>query len=336
MIQYIASVLTIGSVFCIFALALNVRYGWMGELDISLFAFVAIGAYVSAVTTLPPSALPPPDHYILGLHLPFLVGVLFAMIVCGLLSALVGAVALRSLRGDYFAITTVATTLIIYAVISQNTYIFDGFAGLYGLPQPFNSVLNLDPDIYALFYLGMCLVTLAGVYLFLERLYRSPFGRALRSGREDERAAAAFGRDVYFLKLKAYVIGGVIAGMGGAFLAHYLSAFNPYAWDTAEVFLLYAALFVGGAGNQRGVLMGTFFVAVLIQEATRYLPPIPGHPEAESAIRFILIGLLIIGVLRFRPQGILPEPRAKDPALPQPPPSSPDRLGLAAVGSARD
>jgi branched-chain amino acid transport system permease protein len=317
-IQYAASVLTLGAIFCILALALNVRYGWMGELDISLFAFVAIGAYVSGVTTLPPSALPPPDHYILGLQMPFLAGVAFAMLVCGVLSLLVGAVALRSLRGDYFAITTVATTLIIYAVISQSTYVFNGFAGLYGLPQPFNGTLGLGPNEYALFYLGLCLLALVLVYLFLERLYGSPFGRALRSAREDEAAAAAFGRNVYLLKLKGYVIGGVVAGMGGAFLAHFLSAFNPYAWDTAEVFLLYAALFVGGVGNQRGVLLGTAFVAVLIQEATRYLPTIPGHSDAQSALRFILIGLLIIGVLRFRPQGLLPEPRARDvePAAP--------------------
>ena len=313
MIPYISSVLTLGTIFCILALALNVRYGWTGELDISLFAYVAIGAYISGVTTLPPSKLPPPDHYILGLSQPFLVAVVLAMVVCGILSLLVGAVALRSLRGDHFAITTVATTLIIYAVISQVTYVFNGFEGLYGLPQPFNRVLGLDADLYSLFYLGICLVGLLLVYLALERLYHSPFGRALRSTREDEIAAAAFGRNVYLLKLQGYVVGGVIAGMGGALLAHFLTAFNPYAWDTAEVFLLYAAIFVGGVGNQRGVLLGTIFVVVLIQEATRYLPAIPGHADAESAIRFILVGLLIIGVLKWRPQGLLPEPRARDP-----------------------
>jgi branched-chain amino acid transport system permease protein len=313
-IPYISSVLTLGTIFCILALALNVRYGWTGELDISLFAFVAIGAYVSAVTTLPPSKMPLPNHYILGLSQPFLVGVLFAMIACGVLSLVVGSIALRSLRGDHFAITTVATTLIIYAVISQATFIFNGFAGVYGLPEPFNAFLKLESDAYSLFYLGLCLLALLGTYLFLERLYGSPFGRALRSTREDEVAAAAFGRNVYLLKLQGYVVGGVIAGMGGALLAHFLTAFNPYAWDTAEVFLLYAAIFVGGVGNQRGVLLGTLFVIVVIQEATRYLPQIPGHADAESAIRFILIGLLIIGILRWRPQGLLPEPRAKDPA----------------------
>lgn len=329
MITYIASALTLGTIFCILALALNVRYGWTGELDISLFAYVAIGAYISAVTTLPPSRLPPPDHYILGLSQPFLVGVIFAMIACGILSLLVGAVALRSLRGDHFAITTVATTLIIYAVISQNTYIFNGFEGVYGLPQPFNTLMDLSPDAYSLFYLGLCLVALGGVYVFLERLYRSPFGRALRSTREDEIATAAFGRNVYLLKLQGYVVGGVVAGLGGALLAHFLTAFNPYAWDTAEVFLLYAALFVGGAGNQRGVLLGTIFVVVLIQEATRFLPEIPGHADAQSAIRFILVGLLIIGVLKWRPQGILPEPRAKDPVTQRPM----DRVVAIAEGS---
>ena len=312
MITYVASALTLGTIFCILALALNVRYGWTGELDISLFAYVALGAYTSAVTTLPPSHLPPPDHYILGLSQPFVVGVIAAMLVCGVASLLVGAVALRSLRGDYFAITTVATTLIIYAFISQNTYIFNGFEGVYGLQQPFSGWPDLGPDASSVAYLVLCLVALGGVYLFLERLYHSPFGRALRSTREDEVATAAFGRSVYALKLQGYIVGGVIAGLGGALLAHFLTAFNPYAWDTAEVFLLYAAIFVGGAGNQRGVLLGTIFVVVLIQEATRFLPEIPGHADAQAAIRFILVGLLIIAVLKWRPQGLLPEPRARD------------------------
>jgi ABC-type branched-subunit amino acid transport system permease subunit len=170
---------------------------------------------------------------------------------------------------------------------------------------------------------------LALVYLFLEHLYRSPFGRALRATREDETAAAAFGRNVYLMKLQGYIIGGVIAGLGGSLLSHFLTAFNPYAWDTAEVFLLYAALFVGGVGNQRGVLLGTLFVAVIIQEATRYLPSIPGHAEAESAIRFILIGVLIIGVLKWRPQGLLPEPRARDPMTLEPV----DQVAVVAEGT---
>lgn len=312
MIDYIVSALTVGAIFTIFSLALNVRWGWSGDLDLSVFGFIALGAYTAAVFTVGPSNLDPPNNYILGLHMPFLVGLLAAMVVCGIFAVIVGTIALRSLRGDYFAITTLATTLILYAVISQFTPLFDGYTGVFAIPQPFESFLNLDPKVYNYFFLGLCVVIVAIIYVVLQRLFKSPFGRALRAEREDERAAAAFGRNVFALKLKAYVIGGMIAGVGGALFAHYLGVWSPYAWDTSETFLLLGAILIGGIGNLRGVIIGNFFIAVLIQEVTRYLPAIPGHPESSDAIRFIAVGLLILAVLRWRPQGLIPEPRDKD------------------------
>jgi ABC-type branched-subunit amino acid transport system permease subunit len=146
----------------------------------------------------------------------------------------------------------------------------------------------------------------------VEMLYRSPFGRALRSIREDEVAAAAFGRDVFKLKLKAYVIGGVIAGLAGSLLVNFLTAWSPAAWTPIETFLLYAAIFVGGTANNRGVVVGAFFIFVFIQEVTRFIPVVHIGETALAAARDISIGLLIIAVLWFRPQGILPEPRARD------------------------
>jgi branched-chain amino acid transport system permease protein len=320
-IDYVVSALTVGAIFTILSLALNVRWGWSGDLDLSVIAYSAVGAYVSAVITVGPSPLAPPDGYILGLHGPFILALAAATVVCGVLSLLVGVVALRSLRGDYFAIVTLGTSLILYAVISQYTPLFNGFEGIFGIPQPFESVLNLDPRTYLYFYFGFCLVVLAVIYIVLQRLFRSPFGRALRAIREDELAAAAFGRDVFRMKLSAYVIGGVLAGVAGALFAHYLSVWNPYAWDTSETFLLLGAILIGGSGSIRGVIAGNFFIVVLIQEITRFIPPIPGHEEAGSAIRFIVVGLLILAVLRWRPEGLIPEPRDRDdgplpPAVP--------------------
>ena len=312
MIDYIVSALTVGVMFTIFSLALNVRWGWSGDLDLSVMAYVAVGAYTAAVFMVGPSKLPPPEHWILGLHQPFIVAVLAAMVVCGVLSLIVGTIALRSLRGDYFAITTLATTLIIYAFISQYLPLFDGFEGVVGIPQPFETVLNLDPSTYNYFYFAFCVVALVLVYLILQAIIRSPFGRALRAVREDELASKAFGRNVFGLKLTAYVIGGMFAGLGGALFAAYLGVWNPYAWDTSETFLLLGAILIGGSGNLRGVILGTFFIVVLIQEATRFLPTIPGHEDAATAIRFIAVGVLILAVLRWRPQGLLPEPRDKD------------------------
>jgi branched-chain amino acid transport system permease protein len=308
--QYLVGLATTGVIFAIIALALNVRWGWAGEFDIALFAFVAIGAYVYSVITLPPSNLPPPGGYILGLRWPFLIGVIAAVIIAGLLSAIAGAVALRKLRDDYFGITTLAIALILALVIGQYTPLFDGYEGLYGMPQPLSSVGALGPDGGN--YLIICIIALIVTYLVLERLVKSPFGRTVRSVREDDTASAAFGRNVYQVKLKAYILGGCVAGLGGALLAAYITAFNPYGWTPTETFLIYAAIFIGGTGNSLGVIIGAFFVEVGIQEVTRYIPQIGSNASSGDAIRLVVIGLLIVAILWFRPQGILPERRARD------------------------
>lgn len=312
MIAYIVGVITLGVIISIFCLGLNVRYGWAGEFDLAYYAFIALGAYMYIVIVLPRNTLPPPNAYILGWSMPFVVGMLGAVIVSAIGSLLVGAVALRKLRADYFAIVTVATSLIAYTVISQDFGLFNGYNGVFGVPPPLNGILNLDPTTYSYLLLGICLVGLGIVYVLLELLYRSPFGRTLRAIREDETAAAAFGRNVYVAKLKAYVIGGMVAGFGGSLLAIYLTAFNPASWSSFETFLLYAAVILGGTANSRGVVVGTFVTLVGITEGTRFLPTIPGHADAAAALRNITIGALILIVLRFRPQGLLPEPRDRD------------------------
>lgn len=309
MIQYIASIATEGMIFSVMALGLNVIWGWVGDFDIAFYGYVAVGVYMAMVTTI--GRLPPPDEYILGWHLPFLAAVPIAMASAALLSLFVGAVALRKLRASYYAITTLSTVLILQIFISNYTPLFNGYNGLYGMEQPFNESLNLSPQLYPFFFLAVCTAVLVIVYLVLERLSNSPFGRALRAVREEERAAAAFGRNIYTLKLKAYVLGATIGGLGGALFAAYLGAFNPSAWSPIETLLLYAAIFVGGSGNTRGVILGVFLVSVVFQEITRFVPNV-GNASFSAAVREILIGILILVTMRYRIQGLLPEPRSKD------------------------
>jgi ABC-type branched-subunit amino acid transport system permease subunit len=328
MLNYWVSVLTIGTIFALATVGLNVKWGWAGELDLAMFAYIAVGAYMYSVTVLPKSNLTPPNHYDLGLSMPVIVGILVAMVTTTILSLLVGAVALRKLRGDYFGIVTVAFAISLSLFISQYTPLFNGYAGVYGVKQPFNDTLNLGPQAYGLFFLGFCVVLLLVVYLVLELLLKSYFGRALRSVREDQTAAQAYGRNVYLLKLKAYAIGGAVAGLSGSLFAAYLSAFNPYAWAPAETFLLFGAIFIGGTANSRGVIIGAFFVFVAIQEFTRLLPQLPGAAEASDALRFIIIGFLIIAVLWIRPQGLLPERRDRDGE-----PRDPLRLRLSSAAA---
>lgn len=313
MIQYVVSALTIGVIAGILALGLNVRWGWAGEFDLAYYAFVAIGAYMGAVLQLPHSQeVVPGSGWILGLSLPFPIGLLGGLLSSAIASALFGAIALFRLRGDHFAISTIAFSLILAAFLTQEKSLFNGFLGVYGLQQPFEAQLNLNPDTYQWFFFGLCIAILVIVYVLQSWLYGSPFGRTLRAIREDETAAAAFGRNVYAEKLKAYVIGGAIGGVGGVMFAQYLGTWNPGVWSTSETFILYTAIFVGGQANAWGVLLGTLIALVIIPQGTLFLPEIPGHRDLFPALRLVASGILLVAVLKFRPQGLLPEPRPRD------------------------
>jgi branched-chain amino acid transport system permease protein len=321
-IGYLVNLLTEGFIFAVLALGLNVIWGWAGDFDIAYYGYVALGVYMTFVLTI--GHLPPPDVYILQWSLPWVVAVPIVMLCTAAVALGVGALALRRVRMIYFAIITLSTVMIMQIVIGNYTPLFNGFNGLYGLRQPFNRWLNLGPIAYTYFFAALCGAVLLIVYVLLERLSNAPFGRALRACREDERAAEAFGRNAYELKLKAYVLGGAIAGLGGTLFAAYLGAFNYSAWSPIEALILYSAIFVGGTGNPRGVIAGVFIAIVLFQEATRFLPGLPGNPSFSPALREVLVGLLILVVLRYRPQGLFPERRSLDA-----PPVRRAQVGLA-------
>ena len=313
MIAYLIGALTLGAITAILVMGLNVRWGWSGDLDLAYYVFVALAAYFGAVLQLPPS------HglhgtWILGWNWPFPLGVIGGMVVAAGASAIVGAVALRRLRAEYLAITTVAFTLVMTAVLSQQSTWFNGFDGVYGLQMPLQNTLNLDPQTYSLLFLAFCCAIVLALYFVLEALYKSPFGRTLRTIRENQVAAAAFGRNVYAGKLKAYVIGGVCAGLGGVLLAQWIGNWNPYTWSTSETFLLYTGIFVGGQANNRGIMIGTLLALVFIPQLVLFMPTIPGHGDLWPAMQSVVSGILIILVLRFRPQGILREPKFRDKA----------------------
>jgi branched-chain amino acid transport system permease protein len=309
-IDYFVSVLTVGCIGSIIALGLNVRWGWAGDFDLSYYAFVAVGAYLGGVMVLGPSPHLVDQNWVLGLNQNFLVGLLVAAVSSIAVSIAVGAVALRQLRSDYFAIVTLAFALIAAAVISVQDNLFNGQSGIYTLPQPLSD--RFDYFSYGYFYLGLVAVFLIGIYAILNLIYRSPFGRTLRIVREDEVAAAAFGRNVYRAKLKAFAIGGGVAGLGGFIFATYLTAWDPATWSPFEAILLYTAIFLGGQANSRGVIVGVFVALVALPETTRFLPNIPGHPNLYPELHNVMQMLLLLAVLRWRPQGILPEIRFLD------------------------
>lgn len=309
MLEYLVSVATLAAITAILVLGVNVRWGLAGELDLGFYLFPAVGSYVYAVLTLPSSDTEPGVHYILGLGQPFVVGFVGAGVATALLSLAIGVVALRRLRATYFAVVTVATTIIAYTFISQYTPLFNGYNGVYGVGQPFADTFGLTGENYLEFFLGLCVLILIAVYVVLEMIRRSPFGRAVKAVREDEVASSAFGRSPFKLRLKAYVLGGVVGGLGGALLVIYVSAFNPSAWSTGETFLLYSALLVGGTANNLGATVGAVLALITFPQLLLLLPTFGTNGDSLPAIENIVFGLLIILTLYFRPSGLLPELR---------------------------
>ncbi|HEY7927694.1 MAG TPA: branched-chain amino acid ABC transporter permease [Candidatus Dormibacteraeota bacterium] len=310
MIDQLVTVLTEASIFAIMALGLNVVWGWSGDFDLAFYGYVALGAYMTLVLTIGPAS--DPTTYIFGLSLPFPLAVLLGTLSAMVLGLIVGAIALRHLRGIYFSIVTLGAVYVLSTFASQFVPLFNGYPGLSGLVDPMGDFFGIDYASYQYFYLGLCVVLLAAVLIGVTRLSGSRFGLALRTVREDERAAAVFGRDIYRLKLKAYVIGAGLGGFAGGLFAGYLTAFNTSAWSPLETVTLYAAILVGGRGSTRGVILGVAVMVLGLQEATRYLPEVPGHPDWAPAFRLILTGVVLVLFIRFRPQGMIPERRMRD------------------------
>ena len=317
MTDYLVSVLTEGAIFGIMALGLNVIWGWSGDFDLAYYGYIAVGAYMTLVLTIGPAMAP--AQYILGETLPYPLAVLIAVATTMAVALIVGSIALRHLRGIYFSIVTLGAVYVIYVIAGQFVPLVDGYNGLSGLFDPMGDWFGLDYQTYQYFFMGLSLAVFVVVFLFMWRVSGSRFGMALRTMREDERASAAFGRDIYRLKLKGYVLGAALGGLAGALFAAYLSAFNPSAWSPVEIIVLYSAVLVGGRGNIWGVALGVLIMGLLVQESTRFLPRLPGlgqldalHPQFLLAMRGVIIGLVLVLFLRFRPQGLLPERRFVD------------------------
>jgi branched-chain amino acid transport system permease protein len=286
---------------------LNLQFGVTGLVNFAYVVFQAAGAYTAAVLTLGPSSGNGGfQRYIGGAHLPFPLPIIAAGAVGGLLSLAFGVIALRRLRSDYQAMVMLVMSLIATSVVTNQEGLFNGPNGLSIVPKPLASVLNLSVSGYQWFFVALTGLFCLLVYLFVHLVTGSPLGRALRSVRENETAAAALGKNVAGLRLLAFVSGGVIAGISGALLVEFISAWSPGSWLFPETFVFFAALIVGGAGNNFGAMLGALLVPIAFLEATRFMPPF-GYPGLVDALQWVVVGVLTLVFLWFWPRGVVPE-----------------------------
>jgi ABC-type branched-subunit amino acid transport system permease subunit len=320
---YIATLVIYFGVDLLSGISLNLQFGYAGVVNFGYIVFQAAGAYACAVVVLGPSGgVASFQQYVFGSRLPFPVDLLVAAAAGALLSLVVGLFSLRRMRRDYQAAVLLIVSLIAIQVVSADVPLFNGANGLTGVAWPLGQILGAspvgDPWIYAAWVLLVCAVVFGAVYW----LSKSPWGRSLRAMRDNEAAASAMGLNITALRLQVFVLGGAIAGLSGGLLVEYIGAWSPGAWGYAETFVIFTAIFVGGVGNYRGVIIGVLLVPVIFLELPRFLPAV-GYPGLIDSLQWVTIGLAWMLCLLFRPRGILPEKRLRVRRPPTAPTAAP-------------
>lgn len=308
-ISFLISLTTLALIYGLLALGINVHFGYTGLLNFGHVAFFAAGAYTAALLTIPPpGTIESTVQYTIGLGLPMPaalpVSLAAAAIVGGLLALLIGVTSVR-LEHHYLAVATFALAGIVENIIRNEDWLTRGVFGLNRVPRPGRDVLTAGE--WQLAYLAFVLVVTAGVYLVIERLVNAPFGRLLKGIREDEDAAKMLGKPTNIVKLKSFVVGGMIAGIAGAIYAHYIGSVVAGQFVDTVTFMVWLAMLLGGAASSRGVVVGAFLL-IAFRELTRFLPEVGGNPSFVPSIRFVIIGLLLVLVIRYRPEGLLGDP----------------------------
>jgi len=308
-IAYLVSFAIMAGIYAVFALGLNIQWGYTGLFNIGIAGFFCIGAYTSAMITTPkPTGTY--AHYvqqIFGLNLPFIIGLLGAALICGVIAFLIGIPTLR-LREDYLAICTIGIAETFRLVFNNEHWLANGPRGLMGLPQPLEGLV--DPRHYNYIYLTIIATIMVVIYLMIEKAIRSPWGRVLRAIREDEISAAMSGKDIFNFKMQSLVFGAMVMGIGGALYAHYTKAISPEVFEPLYgTFIIWVMLMAGGSGNSKGAILGAYIIWFVWTIASKFLTDLLPYTLKARApyIRFLLIWILLEIILIYRPQGLLGE-----------------------------
>ena len=270
-------------------LGLNIQFGYAGVLNFAGASFFGIGAYTSAVL----------NTYT---GLPHLL----VLLIGGVLAALIGSLLLLPVlrtRGHYAAVVTIAFALLLKTFLEVN----DVLGGPQGMQVPgmklFGWSFNESREIAGIslsFYLNyfvVSLVLLVGAFVLVRRLERSWIGLNLDALRLDETAAGCFGLDVVRWKITAFLIGNFLIGIAGALFGMVGAFVAPNNYTFADSLILVSILLLGGIGNPWGLLLATIIVVV-----------VPEKLQTIQEYRFLLYALMVIAVLLFRPEGLLPRP----------------------------
>ncbi|EAM47831.1 branched-chain amino acid ABC transporter permease [Crocosphaera watsonii WH 8501] len=358
---YIIYITTSAGVYGIFALGLNLQWGFTGLINFGVVGFMTLGAYTSVLLT--------------RQGFPFIVAVLAGAILAAILGLLIGLSTLR-LREDYLAIVTIGVSELVRLVALNEEWLTNGALGLRQYPLPLNIEATLPIKLLLILVLTLLAVyaewtlykslafqwkqnkeiqgksyqprkpfsliiwgvlatslillafitgttalwfytyksglmvlvlsVLAIIYASLEFLVHSPWGRILKAIREDEEVPRALGKNILLYKLQSFMLGGAIAGTSGAFFAWQLTTIYPDKFEPLITFNTWIIVVLGGSGSNAGTLLGAV-IFWAYDSLTRFVLPQLQilSPSQLGYFRIMVIGLILMVLMVWRPQGIL-------------------------------
>ena len=362
MVGYLVFLTIYVGLYTLFALGLNLQWGYAGLINFGHVAFMTVGAYTTVLLS--------------SQGIPLIVAVVAGIAIAALLGLAIGMTTLR-LREDYLAIVTIGVSELLRLIALNEEWLTRGSFGVRGFPLPLQ---GFNPNLFQKYLLigvltilaifavwqlwrglrtqwregkeiqgksyqptkiasliiwgaialgliltvyingcaallnynykaGLMLLVLAVVavtYWGLELLVQSPWGRVLKAIREDEEVATALGKNVFWYKLQAFMLGGAIAGIAGAFYAWQLTTVYPSNFETLITFNVWTMVVLGGAGKNPGALLGAIIFWAYDALTRFYLPKLGWFSSSqEGAFRVMVIGLILMVLMVWRPQGIL-------------------------------
>ena len=365
LINVIARLTFLIGVFSMLALALNLHWGYTGLFNIGIAGFMAVGMYTMAMVSKPASTGGAAG--VSGLGLPIWVGVVAGVAVAALLGLVVALPALR-LRADYLAIVTIAMSEIVRFIYMSGQFqeftVFGaelgtgGGSGLilnYGDPLtelldflalagPYGGLVDLvgtiipsnpKPVVDQFAYSALLMIAVAGFYWLLKRTGESPFGRVLKAIREDEDATGSLGKNTDLFKIKSFMLGCALMGLGGILWYMGQGALTPLSFKPKLTFFIWIALIIGGAGSNTGSVIGGAVFAAVLFEGPLYFRnlvvrvfPVGNAPntfgEAFAALstldvvpliaftldnmatlRLVIMGVVLVWIIQNRPEGLM-------------------------------
>lgn len=263
-------------IYTILALGLNIITGYTGQLSLGNASFFAIGAYVSAILVKSGS--------------PFIVGLLVAGVIAGIFGLLLGLPTLR-LSGTYLAITTLGFGEIIRMILLNWDSVTNGPLGISRIPRPNFFGITLSLGNGGIYYLVLIITVL--VLIANYTIINSKIGRSFIAIKEDELAAIFMGIDTFKVKRVAFILSSFLSGIAGSLYAHMLGYIDPQTFTFDTSIMIVSIVILGGMGTLKGPIIGAA-ILVIFPEVLRFL----------SEYRFLVYGVVLVLMMRFRPQGI--------------------------------